>query len=64
MVKVGGFEYLEDLDMSAATARIEGEEVVVEGVRVRDKASQQSKVGDLRLRWSLNAQALALVSSS
>jgi Bacterial Ig domain len=64
VVKVGGFEFLDEFDLSAAAVRIAGDEVVVEGVRVRDKASQQSKVSDVRLRWLVNSQALAIVSSS
>jgi hypothetical protein len=64
VVKVGGFEFLDEFDLSAATARIEGDEIVAEGVRVRDKASQLNKVIDVRLRWFVSSQALTIVSSS
>jgi Tol biopolymer transport system component len=74
VVKVGDFEFLDQFDLSAASARIvqrhpwalaqEIEEILVEGVRVRDKASQQTKVVDLSLRWTQSSQALEIVASA
>ena len=74
MVKVGDFEFLDQFDLSAASAGIvqrhpwalaqEIEEILVEGVRVRDKASQQTKVVDLSLRWTQSSQALEIVASA
>jgi hypothetical protein len=74
VVKIGGFEFLDLFDLSAASARIlhrhpwgiagEVEEIVVEGVRVRDKASQFSKVVDIRLQWSQSSQAFEVVAST
>ncbi len=62
VVKVEGFEYIDLVDFSDATAQIEGEDVVVSGVRIRDSASQQTKTVQLRLRWSLNSQSLGIVA--
>jgi len=73
VVRPGGFEFLDQFDLSHATARIvrihpwslpDGEEVRFEGVKVRDKASQQEKVITVQLRWFVSSQALGLVSSS
>jgi len=46
------------------TARIDGEEIVLSGMEVRDKASQQLKVIEVRLRWFQHSQALGIVASS
>ena len=62
VVKVEDFEYIDLVDFTDATARIEGEDVVVSGVQVRDFASQQTKTVQLRLRWSLNSQSLGIVA--
>jgi len=62
VVKVEGFEYIDLVDFTKATARIEGEDVVIAGVQVRDAASQQTKTVQLRLRWSLNSQSLGIVA--
>lgn len=62
VVKVEGFEYIDLVDFSDATAQIEGEDIVVAGVRIRDSASQQTKTVQLRLRWSLNSQSLGIVA--
>ena len=62
VVKMEGFEYIDLVDFTDATVRIEGEDVVVSGVRVRDFASQQTQTVQLRLRWSLNLQSLGIVA--
>jgi len=64
VVKVGEFAFLDQFDFSGASARIEGEEIVISGVRVRDKASQENKVVNIRLRWSQSSQALGIVASA
>jgi len=73
VVKPGGFEFLDQFDLSAATARIvkvhpwslpDREEIRLEGVKVRDKASRQEKVITVQLRWFVSSQALGIVSSS
>lgn len=64
VVKIGGFEFLDQFTLSGATARIEGEDIVLEGVQVRDKASQQTRVITVQLRWLQSAQALGIVASA
>jgi hypothetical protein len=64
VAKVAGFDYLDLVDFSNATARIEGEDVVLSGVRVRDFVSQQSKTAQLRLRWVVNSQSLGIVAAN
>jgi hypothetical protein len=63
VVRIGGFAFVDQFDISTATARIEGEEIILAGVRVRDKATQQTRTITVRLRWSLASQALAIVAS-
>ena len=63
-IRIGGFTFIDQFDLSAAIARIEGEEIVLSGVRVRDKASQQTKVVEVRLRWFAHSQSLGIVASS
>jgi hypothetical protein len=64
VVRIGGFAFVDQFDLTAATARIEGEEIVLTGVRVRDKATQQTRAITVRLRWSLASQALTIVESA
>lgn len=64
VVKPGGSEFLDQFDLSSATARIEGEEIILNGVMVRDKASQQTKTIEVRLRWSQSSQGLEVVAAT
>ena len=64
VVAIGGFEFLDQCSLAGATVRIEGEDIVLERVQVRDKASQQIRVITVRLRWLPNAQALSIVDST
>ncbi|HKA55083.1 MAG TPA: hypothetical protein VKJ47_15620, partial [Candidatus Binatia bacterium] len=73
VVRPGGFEFLDQFDLSQAAAQVvrvhpwslpDGEEIRLEGVKVRDKASQQEKVITVQLRWFVSSQALGIVSSS
>jgi hypothetical protein len=63
VVKPGGSEFLDQFDLSNATARIEGEEIVLSGVVVRDKASQQTKTVEAWLRWVQSSQGLEIVAA-
>jgi hypothetical protein len=63
-LRSGGFVFIDQLALAGATARIESEEVVLGGVQVRDKASQQTKRMEVRLRWFVNSQSLGIVASS
>lgn len=61
VVKAGDFAFLDLVDLSGATAQRDGQDVVLTGVRVRDKASQQTAQITARLRWFSNVQGLGLV---
>jgi hypothetical protein len=63
-VQIGGFEFVDQFDLSGATAQIEGQEIVLSNVQVRDKTSQQTKVIDVRLCWLQNSQSLEIIASS
>lgn len=64
VVKIGGFAFLDQFNLASATARIEGEDIVISGVRARDKASQQRKTVEVRLHWFQSSQALGIVASA
>src|SRR6185369_7969923 len=65
VVRLGGFEFLDQFDLSRATVRIQdGTLIVVQGVEIRDKVSGQSKVIDVFLRWMQSTQALEIVASN
>ncbi len=63
-IRLGGFRFLDQFYLAGANAHIEGEEIVLSGVQVRDKASQQTKVIEVRLRWFQHSQSLGIVASS
>jgi hypothetical protein len=62
-VRIGGFAFVDEFSLANATARIEGEEIVLSGVHVRDSASQQTRTITTRLQWLQPAQALRIVAS-
>jgi glucose/arabinose dehydrogenase len=64
VIRPGDFEFLDRLDLSGATARTEGQEVVLEGVAVRDAASATVRAVDVRLRWLIGTQSLELVAAA
>lgn len=61
VVAPGGFEFLDGFDLSTADPRIDGDELVVTGVKVRDKASHQTSFRILRFQWNIAAQSFLLV---
>ena len=63
VVKPGDFEFLDQLDLSTADASILGSQLVLKGVKVRDKASKQTKTVDVRFRWFENSQSLGATGS-
>lgn len=63
-LRIGGFPFVDRFLISQATAQIEGNDIVLSGVRVRDKASQQTKTTTIRLRWFEHTQSLGIVASS
>ena len=64
VVRAGSSQFLDQVDLSGASAKREGQDVVLAGVRVRDKASQQVSAITARLRWFRNIQGLGLVETS
>jgi hypothetical protein len=63
VVKPGDFEYIDRFDLSQAIASIQGDELTVNGVVVRDKASQQQKQINARFRWFENSQSFGMVGA-
>jgi len=65
VVRLGDFEFLDQFDLSQATASIQGGTLlVVQGVKIRDKVSGQTKVVDVFLQWVQSIQALEIVASN
>lgn len=63
-VRIGGFSFIDQFDLADATARLDGGEIELAGVRVRDKVTQQTKTITVRLRWVQDLQSLGIVASS
>jgi hypothetical protein len=63
VVKPGGFEFLDLVDLSAASVSQQGQDIVLSGVRIRDKISQRALLTTARLRWFRNLQGLGLVEA-
>lgn len=63
-IRIGDAAFVDNLSLAQVTARIEGEEIVVSGVHVRDKETQETRVVTLRLRWFDNSQSLGIVAST
>jgi len=55
-VKVGGSEFLDRFDLSAATASIEEGTLLLEDVQIRDKASQQTTQVTVNYVWEQSCQ--------
>ena len=63
-IRIGDAVFVDDLSLTDATARIEGEDIIISGVHVRDKATQETRVVALRLRWFDNSQSLGIVAAA
>ena len=63
VARLGGSVYVDRFDLSGAEVELEGEEIVLSGVEVRDSASQAWATIDVRLHWSAATQGLAIVDS-
>ena len=61
--RLGGYALVDRFDLSAATVEIVGEEIILSGVTVRDKASQEWQTIDVHLQWSAAAQGLVIVDT-
>ena len=59
MVKIGDFEFIDDLDLSGATIQIDVDEIILENVVVLNGESQQ--LVNLRFRWDFGMQTLILI---
>jgi hypothetical protein len=64
VVRLGGFEFIDQLELSETTARINGQEIEIQRVKIRDKATQQEKTVDVRLRWFEGMQGLGIVAAN
>jgi hypothetical protein len=58
VVQSGGFEFLDQVDLSDATAEQQGGELLLSNVRIRDAITQQAVVINPRLRWFRNKQGV------
>lgn len=63
VVRPGDFEFLDQFDLTTASAWIEEDDIVLEDVRIRDKSSQQEKMINVRLRWRINSQSLGIIAT-
>jgi len=63
VARLGDFQFLDQFDISNAKTRIEGDELVMEGVVVRDKVTQAQKEITVRFQWSQNSQSLNVIES-
>lgn len=64
VVKLADSAYIDRVDLTGASATREGQEVLIAGLRVRDKASQKIAQVSARLRWFQNLQGLGLVAAT
>ena len=63
VARLGGFAYVDRFDLSAAEVDLVGEEIILSGVKVRDKESQAWATIDVRVQWSAATQGLVIVDS-
>ena len=63
-IRIGDAAFVDDLSLADATARIEEEDLVVDGVHVRDAATQETYDVTLRLCWVENSQSLGIIAAT
>lgn len=63
-IRIGDATFIEDLNLTEATASIEDEDIIISGVSVREQATQETHVVTLHLRWFENSQSLSIVAST
>ncbi|NOT55616.1 MAG: fibronectin type III domain-containing protein [Deltaproteobacteria bacterium] len=63
-IRIGDATFVDDLSLADATARIEDEDLVINGVHVRDAATQETSDVTLRLRWIENSQSLGIIAAT
>jgi len=64
VVKPGNAAFIDQVDLSSASAARQDQEILINGLRVRDKDSQVVQLVNARLRWFQNTQALGLVATT
>ena len=62
-VQLGGYAFVNQFGLGQAEVALDGEEIVLSGVVVRDAASQQTQTVRVWLRWSAATQGLVIVDS-
>ena len=63
VARLGGFAYVDRLELGKAEVDLVGEEIILSGVEVRDKESQAWQTIDVRLRWAAATQGLVIVDT-
>src|SRR5262245_22567143 len=63
VVKPADFEFLDQFDLSRAMVSIVGQELLVDGVQVRDKTTQQSQEINAHFQWMTSSQSLQMVEA-
>ena len=61
--RVGDFEFLDNLDMSQSTVRLQGQTLIVDGAIAHDSVTGQTKQRVLRYRYDVASQGFQLVES-
>jgi len=57
VVKIGGFEFIDQFDLSAAQVSINGTNVEIDNLTIRDKATQQVRQGiNVQFAWQTSCQ--------
>ena len=64
VIQPGGFEFLDQVDLSEATAERQEEDLLLSNVHIRDAITQQASIINARLRWFRNKQGLGLVEAT
>jgi YVTN family beta-propeller protein len=64
VVKIGGFEFIDQFDLSAAEVFINGANVEVDNLTVRDKATQEVRQGlNVQFAWQASCQCFVAQAS-
>ncbi|MCS6926816.1 MAG: YncE family protein, partial [Candidatus Binatia bacterium] len=64
VVKIGGFEFIDQFDLSAAQVSINGANVEIENLTVRDKATQEVRQGiNVQFAWQASCQCFVAQAS-
>ncbi|NJN48355.1 MAG: hypothetical protein HC808_19860, partial [Candidatus Competibacteraceae bacterium] len=64
VVKPGNAAFIDQVDLSSANAARQDQEILINGLQVRDKDSQVVQSVNARLRWFQNTQALGMVTAA